>query len=54
MKDVREFARDLTEITGNPEVDLQRYIKALPEGSNENDIPNFIQRFNEKDITLYH
>ena len=57
--DVREFARSLVETTGKEDVDLARYLDALPPREKESLESNaelfaaFKVRFNERDITLY-
>lgn len=60
MKDVREFARDIIEISGDPTIDFKRYFETLPERVKgdleaEPELQEPIKkRFKDRDITLYH
>ena len=57
--DVREFARTLVEVTGDPETDAKSYVDLLPKPPRErleNDEKakeEFMVTFNAKDLKLY-
>ena len=57
--DVREFARRVVEVTGDPEVDSQRYLDLLPKlprdrlEHDEKAFEEFMVSFNAKDLKLY-
>jgi len=57
--DVREFARRLVEVTGDPEGDVQRYLDLLPKlprerlEHDEKAMEDFMVTFNAKDLNLY-
>ena len=60
MVDVRKFARDLIENTGNVDADFKRYMDMLPTNEKENieseswRLEKIKTRFEERDIALYH
>ena len=57
--DIREFARNLVEITGDPEDDMQRYLQAIPKvdrdqiESDQYQLNKFKKQFEKRDIQLY-
>lgn len=59
LKDIREFARDLVETTGNEEEDRESYLRLLPRGrraeleNHSYDMKDFKSRFEKRDLTLY-
>jgi len=60
LRDIREFARDLVEVTGSEEADRKSYMQLLSKTArveldeDSEAMEDFKRRFAEKDITLYH